>query len=230
MIGTVDNPDLAGKVIQGLWHANDKLHSVGMKIIANAKFTCQECRFVSRTSKKVPHGYMVPVDLSHPGLAARSLKGAQCLCPLCASVKAINWSTVEHPAQHGEILPVAGSLIWLPEMEQGKLSIIATYIAVSAHCMEVSHPLFEVLNQADISFRGRKAHLASNIPLYKEDSDSDFSRALALLPNEFKDARDESLKGVRFWPNVSFWSAQARYWSKAIYEPIEGTHKYFEEV
>lgn len=230
MIGTVDNPDLAGKVIQGHWCNNEKLQKVGMKILQSSGFKCRSCGFVSRTSKKVPHGFMVPVDVNHPGLAALELKGAQCLCPLCASALAVNWSVVEHPAMHGEILPVAGCLIWLPEIEQSKLSLIASYIAVSSNCLDVTHPLADTLNHADISFRGRKAHLASNIPLYKDDSDSDFSRALALLPNEFHSSRDEVMGGVRFWPNTNFWVSQARYWYQATYRPLEKANTFFDEV
>jgi hypothetical protein len=230
MIGTVDNPELAGKVISGLWHDNERLKPVGMKVLSRAKFKCTYCGFVSRTSKKIPHGFMVPVDLKHSGFAARTVEGALCLCPFCAAAKAVNWSAVEHHAQHGEILPVAGSLIWLPEMSQAKINLLATYIAVSQNCMEVTHPLYESLHQADLAFRGRKAHLASNIPLYKEDSDSDFARALALLPSEFMDSRDKVLKGVRFWPNVASWAQQARYWSQATYRKIEEQNKFFEGV
>lgn len=230
MIGTVDNPELAGKIIQGIWSTNDKLHKVGMKILNNAGFKCHSCGFISRASNKVPHGYMCPIDVTHSGLAALSTKGGICLCPLCASALAINWSVVEHPAPHGEILPVAGSLIWLPEIEQSKLSLISTYIAVSSNCLDVTHPLADTLNHADISFRGRKAHLASNIPLYKEDCDSDFARALALLPSEFHVSRDEILSGVRFWPNSNFWVKQAQYWVQATYRPLEKAIKYFDEV
>lgn len=230
MIGTVDNPDLAGKIIQGYWSANEKLKGVGMKVLNKYSFKCQSCGFVSRTSKKVPHGFMVPVDVSHPGLAAISIKGAKCLCPLCASALAINWSVVEHAAPHGEILPVAGCLIWLPEIEQSKLSLVASYIAVSTNILDVTHPLAQTLNDADIAFRGRKAHLASNIPLYKEDSDSDFARALALLPNEFYSSRDEIMTGVRFWPNSNFWVGQAKYWFQATYRPLEKENSFFNEV
>lgn len=230
MIGTVDNPELAGKVISGLWHDSERLRPVGMKVLIRAKFKCTYCGFVSRTSRKIPHGFMVPVDLKHSGFAARTVEGSLCLCPFCAAAKAVNWSAVEHHAQHGEILPVAGSLIWLPDMSQAKLNLLATYIAVSQNCMEVTHPLFESLHQADLAFRARKAHLASNIPLYKEDSDSDFARALALLPNEFMASRDEVLKGVRFWPNVSSWAPQARYWAQATYRQIEEQNKFFEGV
>lgn len=228
MIGTVDNPELAGKVISGLWHDHERLSPVGMKVLTRAKFKCVECGFVSRASKMIPHGFMVPVDLNHPGLAARTVEGATCLCPFCAATKAINWSVVERPALHGEILPVTGSLIWLPDMSQAKLNLIATYISVNQNCMDVTHPLFESLHQADLAFRGRKAHLANNIPLYKEDSDSDFARALALLPNEFMASRDEVLKGVRFWPNVAYWAPQARYWAQATYKTIEEKNKFFE--
>ena len=230
MIGTVDNPDLAGKVIQGFWYANEKLQKLGMQVLEKYNFKCCSCGFVSRTSKKIPHGYMAPIDRSHPGLAALKPKEAQCMCPLCASALAINWSVVEHPAVNGEIVPLAGSLIWLPEIEQSKLSLMASYIAVGTHCLDVTHPLAETLNHADISFRGRKAHLASNIPLYKEDYDSDFARALALLPNEFYSSRDEIMSGVRFWPNSSFWVNQAKYWFQATYLPLEKANKFFEEV
>lgn len=228
MIDTVDNPQLAGKVIRGGWFENTRLQKVGMDILARSNFTCRECGFVSRSSKKIPHGYMVPINLSHPGLAALSNKESLCLCPFCASAKAVNWSVVDHPAQHGEVVPAAGSLIWLPEMSQNKLSLISTYIGVSAHCMEVTHPFFEVLNEIDISFRGRSAHLSSNVALYKEDCDSHFAKALSLLPNEFKETRDETLKGVRFWPRAAYWSAQSRYWGQATYQNLENMKKIFE--
>ncbi|MDZ5605228.1 hypothetical protein SJI00_20865 [Pseudomonas sp. RP23018S] len=218
------------KIICGLWHEHDRLKPIGMKVLTKANFKCSQCGFVSRSSKRIPHGFMVPVDLNHPGFAASSIDRAICLCPFCAAAKAINWSAVEHPAHHGEILPVAGSLIWLPEMPQAKLNLIATYIAISQNCMDVTHPLFESLHQADLSFRGRKAHLASNIPLYKEDCDSDFARALALLPNELMASRDKVLKGVRFWPNVVYWGPQARYWAQATYKAIEEKNKFFRGV
>jgi hypothetical protein len=220
MIGTVDNPSLAGKIIQGLWFGNERLKSVGMQILLSAGFKCSSCGFVSRPSKTVPHAYMVPVDPSHPGLAAQSLKAGKCLCPLCASARAINWSVVEHRTDHAEVLPIAGSLIWLPEIEQSKISLISTFTMSGINHLDMSHDLAETVKHADGAFRGRKTYLANNIPLYKEDRDSDFARALSLLDSEYYEFRAEVLKGVRFWPNSSFWKVQTHYWLKGVYETM----------
>jgi hypothetical protein len=221
MIGTVDNPDLAGKVIQGIWYESERLKGVGMDILAKHCFKCSACGFVSRPSKQVPHGYMVPVDSGHPGLAALTLKTATCLCPLCASAIAVNWAVADRHSDRAEIVPAAGSLIWLPEVTQAKICLVATYTLVGVNALDSTHDLASVLNDADTAFRGRSAHLASNIPLYKNDRDSDFARALALLPEEYYEYRTEVLEGVRFWPSSSFWVKQAEYWNAATYQSLE---------
>jgi hypothetical protein len=221
MIGTVDNPDLAGKVIRGIWFAREDLRKVGMEVLTSANFTCKYCGFISRTSAKVPHGYMVPVDIKHSGLAVLNSNTGICLCPFCASALAINWAVAEHKAEHGQILPVAGNLIWLPELEQAKISLVATYTVVGVNDLDVGHDFAKTLKETDLSFRIRKPFLANNIPLYKNDKDSDFARALSLLPAEHYQFRDEVLKGVRFWPNASFWKAQSHYWFHSTYKPTE---------
>lgn len=221
MIGTVDNPDIAGKVIQGGWFSNKDLNPVGLKVLNAAAFTCKYCGFISRPSTKVPHGFMVPVDINHSGLAALDASKAICLCPFCASALAINWSVAEHKGEHAQVLPVAGNLIWLPEIEQTKISLVATYVVVGVNDIDVGHEFAKTLKETDLSFRIRKPFLANNIPLYKNDKDTDFARALSLLPVEHYEFRDEVLKGVRFWPNSSFWKAQSHYWLHSTYKPTE---------
>ncbi|NWD58423.1 hypothetical protein HX878_27290 [Pseudomonas veronii] len=225
MIGTVDNPQLAGKIIQGLWYDNKQLKDVGMDVLRAAGFACKYCGFVSRASTKVPHGYMVPVDVSHSGLAALRFDGAICICPFCASALSINWSVTEHKGNHAEVLPVAGNLIWLPDVTQAKISLVASYVSVGISSMDVGHDHAKALLEIDLAFRIRKPFLASNIPLYKNDSDSDFARALSLLPNEYYEFRDEVLKGVRFWPNSAFWKKQSHYWLVSTYKPIEAKNR-----
>lgn len=221
MIGTVDNPDLAGKIICGKWYSDTRLQLGGMKILEDSKFTCSKCGFASRASRKVPHGYMIPVDLEHAGLAALESARGVCLCPLCASALAINWSVAEQRTDNAEILPVPGYLIWLPEMDQHKISIVASYVLVGVNHLDVDHDLADTLNYVNGAYLGRKAHLASNIPLYKDDRDSDFALALSLLPTEYYEYRSEVLKGVRYWPNANFWREQSKYWMHGTYRPIE---------
>lgn len=230
MIGTVENPDLAGKIIAGLWYENEKLKDPGMSVIKNARFTCKLCGFSSRGSKAVPHGYMVPVNRRHPGLAAASEKGAECLCPICAASLAINWAVVERKGEHAVVDAASGSLIWLPEMQQSKISLIATYVLVGVNTLDVTHPHATTLSNAELSFRARSAYLSSNIPLYKDDCDSDFAKALALLPTEFYGYRDQVLGGIRYWPNSEYWSRQSKYWYKATYEATEQKLNVMDEV
>lgn len=221
MIGTVDNPDLAGKIIQGLWYENKQLRDVGMEVLRSAGFVCHYCGFVSRASTKIPHGYMVPVDVAHSGLAALSFGSAICLCPFCASSLAINWSVAEHKGEHAEVLPVPGCLIWLPDVPQSEISLVASYVVVGINSMDVAHDHAKTLLEMDLAFRIRKPFLASNIPLYKNDKDSDFARALSLLPKDYYEFRDEVLRGVRFWPNSAFWKMQSNYWLMSTYKPTE---------
>jgi hypothetical protein len=230
MIGTVENPDLAGKIISGLWFENEKLKDPGLAVIQRARFTCKLCGFSSRGSKVVPHGYMVPVNRSHPGLAAVSEKGAECLCPICAASLAINWAVVERTADHAVVEASSGSLIWLPEMPQSKISLISTYILVGVNTLDVTHPLVTTLSNSEMSFRSRSAYLSSNIQLYKDDCDSDFAKALALLPTEFYGYREEVLGGIRYWPNSEFWAKQSNYWYKATYEAHEHSLSTMDEV
>lgn len=196
-----------------------------MVVLRSANFTCKYCGFVSRPSQKIPHGYMVPVDLAQSGLAATRAKGSICLCPICASALSINWSVAERKADHGQILPVAGNLIWLPEMSQETISLVAAMTLVGINDLDVGHELAKTFKDTDLSFRIRKAFLANNIPLYKNDKDSDFARALSLLPVEHYVYREEVLRGVRFWPNASFWKKQSRYWFHSTFKPAEDSLK-----
>lgn len=220
MIGTVENPGLAGKIIQGKWFDNEKLSETGMRIIKGARFTCRRCGFRSRPSKKIPHGYMVPIDVRHPGLAALEVEHGECVCPICASAMAINWSVVHQHQQHGEVTPAAGELIWLPEVDQRKISLTASF-AITMLCQSDSTArLYGTAFDTDTAFRARKAHMAANLSLYKNDQDADFAKALSWLPREYYQHRESILEGVRFWPSASSWKSQTAYWYAGIYKPL----------
>ena len=219
MIGTVDSPELAGKLILGGWALNKALSDVGFTILDRDRYTCHHCGFKSLPSKKVTHGFMVPVDLTSPVLIARQVDSGKCLCQLCASALAVNWSVVRQTPDEDS---APGCLIWLPEFTQQKISIVASLILATSNNVSPSHHLYEATSHALTAFKGRTAHMAANVQLYKNDKDEEFVRALALLPSEYLEYREQALKGVRFWPNPKFWAKSSHYWLKAVYENAAG--------
>lgn len=219
MIGTVDSPELAGKLILGGWALNKSLSDVGFSILERDRYTCQRCGFNSRPSKKINHGFMVPVDTNSSILIAREVKFGTCLCQLCASALAVNWSVLKQTSDEDS---APGCLIWLPEFTQDKISIVASLILATSNNVSPSHHLYEAASHALTAFNGRTAHMAANVHLYKNDKDEEFVRALSLLPSEFHEYRAQALNGVRFWPNPKYWAKSSHYWLKAVYENAAG--------
>lgn len=220
-VGTVGDPVLAGKLISGGWYQNDRLRTVGMAVLRAARFTCSACGFPSRPSKQVPHGWMVPVNPEHPAMLALEKTKGRCLCPFCASCQAINWAV--RPVQGGsrsEHSP--GRLIYLPEMSQEQVNRVAhCVVAISSARSGANQSAEEsAARDIDAAFLAKHADLQRAVPVFHEDMDYEFANALALLPAEFYELREEVIGGVRWWPHYKYWAEQGYFWSRATFEPL----------
>lgn len=218
MIGVVQNESLAGKIIQGAWKENDKLRDVGYEILAKYKYKCSECGFISLPSRLHADAMMIPVDLSHAGLAAQKVKGSTCLCPLCASSMATNWSVLPTIVD-GEKKPAPGFLIYLPQKSQAEVTRLAAYTLVCS-TKKNDHPLFSVATDINVVMGSLAKEVGEKIPVYS-GTNADFTKALALLPKEFYDKRTQIIGPLRWWPNMSYWSLLGRYMQAATFDGLE---------
>ncbi len=218
MIGIVRNEALAGKIIRGSWLDNPKLKDIGYAVIRKHNFTCSICGTQSRSSKKHPNGMMVPACLEHSGLAAITLAKSTCLCPLCASSLATNWSVVGTVLK-GEPVPAPGFLVYLPFKSQEEVIRLATYTLV---CLQKpnDHPLFSVATDIDIVMTGLADEVSKKIPIY-DGTNADFVKALALLPDEYYNQRSQIIGALRWWPNMNYWTEFGRYISAATFDEFE---------
>lgn len=219
MVGVVRNESLAGKIIQGAWLNNEKLCDVGFSIIQKYNFKCSICGLQSLSSRKFRDGMMIPVNLKSAGMEALRVEGSTCLCPLCASSLAINWSVTESFVNDVSV-PSPGFLINFPHKSQADIIRLATYALV---CFQKpnDHPLFSVATDIDVVMNSLSDQLEKQIPIYC-GNDADFAKALARLPDEFYEKRDHIIGSLRWWPNMSYWKDFGRY----IYE---GRFKSFEK-
>lgn len=215
-MGTVGNAELTGRLVLAGWASNPKLEVPGMKVIKRHRYTCQYCGFISRPSKQVLHGYMVPVDFRHPALLVTGENGT-CLCPFCACYISINWSVIGRYSG-GKDHPAPGMLIHCPWLTQRQVSLIALHAVSISACRTVgSTTTFEsAAIDVDATMVGLNHEIGAVLPIYR-GKDSDFARALAMLPEEFYEDRAQILANLRWWPTMSFWSAQGMYWMKSTY-------------
>lgn len=218
MIGVVQNESLAGKIILGAWKHNDKLRDIGYEILAKHKYKCSECGFKSIQSKARPDAMMIPVDLSHAGLAAQKIKGSTCLCPLCASSMATNWSVLPTIVD-GEKIPAPGFLIYLPQKSQVDVTRLAAY-TLACSTKKNDHPLFSVATDINVVMDSLSKEVGEKIPIYS-GTNAEFTKALALLPKEFYDKRTQIIGPLRWWPNMSYWSEFGRYMQGGIFNGLE---------
>lgn len=218
-IGTVLDPVIFGKLMAGGWLDNEKAKVAGMQILRKNKFTCSSCGFVSRSSVQVPHGYMIPVDYAHPGLLAAHGDG-DCLCSICAASIGINWSvTIE--GQGDSSAGVPGMLIAQSRLTQVQINRLALQV-ISLLASQPTPQLSKLQSAArdiDAAMTALNHELGGSIPFYR-GNDSDFARALSLIPQEYYEQREDILGSLRFWPNVRYWKEQGVYWMKSTFEDM----------
>lgn len=219
-VGTVMDALLFGKLMTGGWHAHPKLNEPGMRILSRAGFTCESCGFVSRPSKQVPHGYMVPVDIQHAGLLALSSKG-ECLCPLCASALGLNWAVLG-TVQADKIVQSPGMLIAQPVLSQVEINRIALHVisVLASKTTSDSSPIASAARDVDAAMAALNQELGASIPFYR-GKDSDFARALALIPSDLYEQRQVIIGQLRWWPNVRYWREQGAYWMQATFKGLQ---------
>lgn len=218
MIGVVRNESLAGKIIQGAWRHNDRLRDIGYAVLEKHKFKCSSCDIQSKRSKVHPDGMMVPVDLNHAGLAPTKVSGATCLCPLCASAVATNWSVVGTVVD-GKSIPAAGFLIYMPYQSQAEIIRLAIF---TMSCLQKpnDHPLFSIATDIGIVMGGLADEVGKKVPIY-DGTNADFVKALSLLPDKFYEKRTDIIGVLRWWPDMAYWSDFGRYIYKASFESFE---------
>lgn len=217
-LGTVLDASLAGKVISGLWTTSEKLSVPGFKILNTSRFTCSACGFKTKPTSSAPHGWMVPIDSAHPALLALDDRTGVCLCPLCASAMAINWSVVSK-AVKGKSASIPGMLIYMPTMTQREINLIALHlISIHASRKVSSQTSLETaaINVNNI-FIAQNAELAGKLPIYRHGEDDAFARALAMLPREHYHLRDEIIGSLRWWPAMDYWRRQGNHWMETTY-------------
>ncbi|MBA1250177.1 MULTISPECIES: hypothetical protein [Pseudomonas] len=208
----------AGKLISGGWLAHKELLEVGMSVLKQHNYTCRACGFKSRPSKEVPHGWMIPVDLNSPSLVALSSEAGLCLCPFCTSTLTINWSVVP-TVRSGKEAPSPGMLILLPHLSQHEINRIALHtlsILSSTSIME-SSPIRDMAVKVDSVMSSLQKELTLYIEPYRSEHDADFARALALIPVDLYEKRNEVLSPVRWWPTMSYWQEQGLYWTYSTF-------------
>lgn len=227
-LGTVLDPMLFGKLVTGAWYTNAKLKEQGMKILSRSKFTCESCGFASRSSKQVPHGHMVPVDRCHPALLVLDRKG-ECLCPMCASALGVNWA-VAGVVQAEKVIESPGILIAQPVLSQVEINRIALHVisVLASRTASDSSPLSSAARDIDAAMTALNQELGA-IPFYR-GKDSDFARALALLPERYYEQREQIIGQLRWWPNVRFWREQGAYWMQATYKAVQDKDKALQEA
>lgn len=227
MIGVVRNESLAGKIIQGGWERSEALRGVGYSVIESHKYKCSSCGTQSVKSAKHRSGMMIPVDTSHSGLAATKASGATCLCPLCASALAINWSVVKHVGSNDELMS-AGFLIYLPFQSQSDVSRLAVFTLA---CLQKpnSHPFFSVATDIDAVMGGLAEEVSRKIPIYN-GSNADFAKALALVPDEYYEQREQIIGSLRWWPNMAYWADFGKYIHKTSFSVFEKSFNLEDEL
>lgn len=218
MIGVVRNELLAGKIIRGEWRHNKKLQDVGYEIIKKHNFKCSGCNIQSLPSKVYPSGMMVPANLKHAGFAALSIDGATCLCPLCASALATNWSVVA-TVDDSKVVKSPGFLVFMPYQKQADLTRLAIF-AMACLQKPNDHPFFSVATDIGIVMNGLADEVGKRVPIY-DGNNTDFVKALSLLPDEYYEKRSEIIGVLRWWPNMSYWEEFARYIYKANFRAFE---------
>lgn len=218
LLGTVLDANTAGKLILGGWISNKRLLAPGLSILKRHRLTCSGCGFRSRSSKEAPHGWMIPVDLGHPALLALTEKGT-CLCPICASTIASNWSVAPIEGAEGG---APGVLIWLPQIDQLALNRLALHlIGINSQQRKVDSILLGAARNIDNAMRGRAEELKGALAVNHGEKDIDFARALSMLPDNLYLRRGEIIGGVRFWPCLDFWRAQGDYWMESTIKGIQ---------
>lgn len=228
-LGTVFDPLLFGKLMMGGWYVNPKLKEPGMKILSRSKFACASCGFQSRSSKQVPHAHMIPVDRSHPGLLALKDKG-ECLCPMCAASLGVNWS-VTGVVQADKVVETPGVLIAQSVLTQVEINRIALHVisVLASRTASDSSPISSAARDIDAAMTALNQELGASIPFYR-GKDSDFARALALLPEVYYEQREQIIGQLRWWPNVRYWREQGAYWMQATYKSIQEKDRALQEA
>jgi hypothetical protein len=218
-VGTVQSSSTFAKLIESAWYEHPKLRDIGMAVLARDNYSCISCGFRSRPSKQVPHGWMIPALLSHPGLLPTDQNQSQCFCPFCLSAAAVNWS-VEAKIVGGRETIAPGILISLAELSQKQVNHLAFTVVSTMSSMKIGgkRSVTEaVAISVNDAMKSRQTTLESDLPIYRTGQDGLFARALAMLPDDLYSGRDQVMEMVRWWPNVEFWEEQGAYWRAASY-------------
>lgn len=228
-LGTVFDPLLFGKLITGGWYTHAKLKEPGMKVLSKGNFTCNSCGFVSRSSKQVPHGYMVPINRKHPALLAVEANG-ECLCPMCAASLGVNWS-VNGVVQGDKVVVAPGIFIAESVMSQVEINRIALHVisVLASRTASDSSAISSAARDIDAAMTALNQELGVAIPFYR-GKDSDFARALSLLPENLYEQREKIIGQLRWWPNVRFWREQGIYWMQATYKGVQEKDRSLQEA
>ena len=225
VLGTVGLQDAAGKLLKGAWLHREELSHPGLALIKRSRFICSYCGMGSRGSDAVPHGYMTPLDPSRPNwfYTANSTSGVVA-CPFCASAQCLNWSvkgvTTGSGQQTQTVVP--GILISFPWLTQRQLNWIALHaLAINSRKANgLNGPINAIARDVDAAMVATNQELVANLPIYR-GNDSEFVRALSLLPNKFYRYRAKIIGDVRWWPNLSFWQKEGQYFQAATYKRLE---------
>lgn len=212
-------PNVVGfnKLMEGQWLEHATLGPVGKQIIKRHGYKCCICGLVSKPSKQVQHGYMVPFDPRHEAGFALDAKAGYCLCALCAATKGLNWAVMGRRIGNKE-LPPPGVLMVQHVLPQSDITRLASYaIAVLASRKAGSSNKVEsAARDIDAAMLGLNENIFGVLPFYR-GSDSGFARALNMLDEEFYEQRDEIMGCLKWWPSMSYWREQGIYWMQSTY-------------
>lgn len=226
-VGTVSDSLLFGKLMSWGWYTNNKLREPGMHILSRSNFKCASCGFISQPSKQIRHGFMVPVDRSHPGLIAQTTKG-ECLCPFCASALGLNWSVTGQVQADRQVL-APGMLIAQPVLTQVEINRIGLHVCSASATGGIGSKLASAARDIDAAMTALNHELGTAVPFYR-GKDSGFARALAMIPSDLYEHRQTILGQLRWWPNVAFWRQQGAYWMQSTFTALEASEKELQEV
>ena len=228
VLGTVGLQDAAGKLLQGAWLNRDELRLPGLALIKKSRYVCSYCGYQSRGSDAVPHGYMTPIDPSRANwFFTESSVSGHVACPFCASCQCLNWSVKGMTTGIGqkEQTVVPGILISFPWLTQRQINWIALHsLSINSRKSNSSNgPIYAIARDVDAVMVALNHELVANLPIYR-GKDSEFVRALSLLPNKYYKYREKIIGDVRWWPNLAFWQKEGLYFQAATYRGLEEKH------
>lgn len=221
-VSTVSQDSVFAKLMDGAWLKHPKLKAAGLTVLARDNFTCQSCGFRSRpaSSSGVPHGWMIPASLGHPGYLPVEVKDSKTYCPFCLASRAVNWAVKPQVIGSRELI-APGIFLSFPDLTQVQINLLALNVVSVLASVKIgsSKSAVEASAQAiNNAMRGRQSVLESDFPVYRAGQDFALANGLALLPVDLYRDREKVMGMVRWWPNVEYWEEQGIYWNKASYK------------